>query len=112
MRGMGRVKQFPIDLQPVNPAAPLEKAAEQDDTMPPLYSPEWWAWEGPKPCVWEYRPAYWIPGEAWAFIEGRWETVNSSDVGMSARPVTAEKLAEIFPDTPPLPAEAFKTREV
>lgn len=25
MRGMGRVKQFPIDLQPVNPAAPLEQ---------------------------------------------------------------------------------------
>lgn len=78
------------------------------ETEPPLYSPEWWARAGPKPCIWEARPAYWMPGEAWAFIDGAWEAVNSSDVGMSARPVTATALAERFPDTPPLPSAAFK----
>lgn len=68
--------------------------------------------EAPKPCVWEYRPAYWKPGEAWAVIEGQWEAVSSSDVGMNARPVTAERLAEMFPGTPPMPPEAFQPRPV
>lgn len=79
---------------------------------PELYSPEWWAWNGPKPCIWEGRPSYWKPGEAWAFIDGRWEAVNSGDVGMNARPVTAAVLEEIFPDTPPLPPDAFRHRPV
>ncbi len=66
--------------------------------------------ENPAACIWEGRPAFWTPGEAWALIEGSWEPVNSSNVGMSARLVPAAVLAEVFPDTPPLPAGAFSTR--
>ena len=62
----------------------------------------------PKPCIWEGRPAFWRPGEAWALVDGAWEAVNSSDVGMSARPVSEAALLEMFPDTPPMPPEAFQ----
>lgn len=44
MRRMSLTKQFPIDLQPFNPAAPLEKAAAGEETEPPLYSAEWFRW--------------------------------------------------------------------
>jgi hypothetical protein len=30
MRRMGQTKQFPIDLQPINPAAPLKKEKTTD----------------------------------------------------------------------------------
>ncbi len=63
-----------------------------------------------EPGIWEYRPAFWTPGEAWALIEGKWERVNSADVGMNARRVTLKMLDALFPGTPPLPAEAFSAR--
>jgi len=85
---MEKTRLFPIDLEPVS-LADLRR-------------------DGPRPCIWEYRPGFWTPGEAWALIDGIWERVNSSDVGMNARPVTQADLTRLFPDTPPLPAEAFK----
>jgi hypothetical protein len=69
--------------------------------------PQWMLEVQAKPCMWEYRPAFWTPGEAWAVIDGTWEAVNSGDVGMNARPLTLKMLDVLFPGTPPLPPEAF-----
>ena len=65
--------------------------------------------KAPVPCVWmeDGLPAYWMPGEAWAFKDG-WFAAPSLDVGMGAKVLSAEAFKERFPDLPPLPYIAFR----
>ena len=108
-------------------ASTAEAMQSGEDPEPKELSPAWFQWierrhsgELPQwmlkvqadPCMWEYRPGFWTPGEAWAVIDGEWERVNSGDVGMNARRLTLKMLDALFPNTPPLPAEAFKPRPV
>jgi hypothetical protein len=63
----------------------------------------------PVPCMWEYKPAYWTPGEAWVFSRGDWRRMNSSDVGHAGGVLSDADFAYMFPNLPPLPAEAFQS---
>jgi hypothetical protein len=59
---------------------------------------------------WEGIPVRWVPGEAWAFIDGAWKRVHSTEVGMNAAEVTEETFNETFSDLRliALPAIAFQ----
>jgi hypothetical protein len=59
--------------------------------------------------VWEYRPAYYTPREAWAFFNGDWKRVSAVDVAHSARVVSEAEFAAMYPNLPPLPDEAFRS---
>ena len=64
----------------------------------------------PKFVIWELWPARWLPGEAWAFIDGDWKQVDSSDVGFNGREIDEESCATLFGILKTLPAIAFKAR--
>jgi hypothetical protein len=55
-------------------------------------------------------PAYWAPGEAWAFEDGKWERVDSADVGLSSKELSPAAFKSRFGDLPPLPLTAFSRR--
>ena len=64
----------------------------------------------PKFVDWEGIPARWAPGEAWAFIDGEWSRVHSSDVGMSGAELDEESFLDTFGRLTALPAIAFQGR--
>jgi hypothetical protein len=55
-------------------------------------------------------PVRWAPGEAWAFIDGDWKRVDSSDVGFKGREIDEEFFASSFGTLKALPAIAFQDR--
>lgn len=63
-----------------------------------------------KPGVWieNGAPVYWAPGEAWAFEDGKWRRVHSTDVGLASKELSPEAFKSRFGDLPPLPATAFR----
>ncbi len=62
----------------------------------------------PKFGIWEDLPVRWAPGEAWAFIDGDWKQVDSSDVGFNGREIDEESFATLFGVLKTLPAIAFQ----
>jgi hypothetical protein len=47
--------------------------------------------------------------EAWVYTEGGgWKEINAASHGMNSQPLSKEVFDKCFPDTPPLPPEAFK----
>jgi len=49
------------------------------------------------------------PGEAWAFSEGAWKRVDSTDVGMNGRVMSKEAFGAMFPSLPALSSNAFNS---
>jgi hypothetical protein len=65
--------------------------------------------ENPSYGSWDGTPDRYAPGEAWAFMNGEWERVNSTDVGMNSRLLTKAQFTSQFGELPPLPAAAFQS---
>ena len=63
--------------------------------------------ENPSYGSWDGEPTRWAPGEAWAFLNGEWTRVDSTDVGMNSRVQSKEEFTARFGELPPLPATAF-----
>jgi hypothetical protein len=52
-----------------------------------------------------------VPGEAWVLAaDGAWHEVNSAHHGEDFREMSKAEWEKKFPDAPPLPPEAFKTK--
>ncbi len=60
--------------------------------------------------IWELWPARWVPGEAWAFIDGEWREVDSSDVAHNCREVDEVCFNAVAINLKALPAIAFHGR--
>ncbi|MDR6304687.1 hypothetical protein GGQ85_002399 [Nitrobacter vulgaris] len=56
-------------------------------------------------------PSRFVKGEAWAYTESAgWYEINSTSHGANSYPITKEAFDECFPNTPPLPPEAFQEK--
>jgi len=64
----------------------------------------------PKYGEWETHPVRWLPGEAWAFIDGEWQRIDSSDVGYNGRELDESAFTDLFGRLTALPAIAFQAR--
>ena len=64
----------------------------------------------PKFGIWEDLPVRWAPGEAWAFTNGEWVRVHSSDVGNNGAELDEESFLDLFGRLKALPAIAFHGR--
>jgi hypothetical protein len=62
----------------------------------------------PKYVDWEDVPARWLPGEAWAFIDGAWKRVHSSDVANNGAELEKSSFEATFGRLIALPAIAFQ----
>ncbi len=62
----------------------------------------------PKYGEWEDLPVRWLPGEAWAFIDGAWKRVDSSDVGNNGAELDKSSFEAAFGRLIALPAIAFQ----
>ena len=91
MRGMGRVKQFPTDLQPIDPAAPLAPEASKARAITTTF------------VLWEGDPAVIIKTGAKAKAVrldaiGGWVTVDASALWFDER---RNVIAQPEDDLPP-----------
>jgi hypothetical protein len=102
------------------------RKAELENAMGKLYgavserlSPEWKAVipnrllpagtvENPSYGSWEGEPTRYAPGEAWAFREGTWTRVDSTEVSMQSRLLSEAEFTSRFGALPPLLATAFQ----
>jgi hypothetical protein len=56
-----------------------------------------------------FVPVRWLPGEAWALIDGAWQRVNDADVGNEARLLDTAAYESTFgASLIALPATAFQ----
>lgn len=47
--------------------------------------------------------------EAWVYIDGSgWREINAATHDMNSQPMNKDMFDQCFPNTPPLPPEAFK----
>lgn len=64
--------------------------------------------ENPSYGSWDGEPTRWAPGEAWAFLNGEWTRVDSTDVGINSCVQSKEEFTARFGELPPMPATAFQ----
>jgi hypothetical protein len=74
-------------------------------------TPAFVAWEHWHDGVPEIVAARWTPGEAWAFINGTWESVDPVDVGQNGRMIDETTFNSTFANLTALPATAFHSGE-
>jgi len=57
----------------------------------------------------EDMPSRFAPNEAWVYHDSKWMEMQSVEHAHRVHELTKAKWEADFPDTPPLPPEAFKT---
>lgn len=62
------------------------------------------SWTSWKTCSFDGEPAVFSPAGAFAFRDGAWVPVNSAEVAMDARPLSADAFRAKFGELPPPPA--------
>jgi len=70
-----------------------------------MITPQYGQFNG-DPCRWTFQ-------EAWVFVRlfgrpGMWRRWEISDILLSCRLISKEQYLELYPDLPPLPADAFE----
>ena len=67
-------------------SALIKMQGEKPMAKEPQYAMwEYWSRDKKGVPVSTFVPARWMPGEAWALIDGAWQRVNDADVGNEAR---------------------------
>jgi hypothetical protein len=56
----------------------------------------WECWPDPTKPISIFVPVRWVPGEAWALINGAWTRVDGADVGTEARELNEASYNQAF----------------
>jgi hypothetical protein len=65
--------------------------------------------EEPRYGNYDGSPSRFAPGEAWVLdANNEWNAINSTEHGQEVRELSKAEFDKRFPNTPPLPPEAFK----
>lgn len=63
-------------------------------------------------CSYEGNPTIASVSEAWWFVDGAWQALNSTDAWVNAPVIGKAKFEQRFKSLPPLPSIAFHGQQV
>ena len=87
--------------------APYREWETDEERLPTYVAFEFW-----RDFVPTLIPVRWTPGEAWGLIDGVWQPLDSTEVGVEGRMLVKTAFEGLFGrDLPDLPEQAFKGRK-